>query len=387
MRQFQLWGAIAAAATLLVVSTGAAADHEHHSHADQQGGGTVRSPDAPPPPGYERVAHEVVLFTVPGRMKYDVESFQVRPGAKVKLVLRNTDEMQHNLLICARGEDVTLRVARAAWELGTDALKKEFVPDTPLVLHHTRIVNPHQADTIYFTAPQGEGDYPYVCTLPGHAFTMKGVMHVGNAGQKISRAEAAARQGERGENWYHVLVSDRSRIVRCTMPDSSSRSIAVGLPGGINYCFDAQECYVRYGWFGAFLDAGPDRGRGGTRGGGANRPLGERFSSGFDSFPLRLSSAEAPPQVQFRGYRSGVAPVFLYTVEGHDMSHSIAPLQGKVGLIHTFEFAAAPPGPIRLIIDTAQVAATCDVGTFQNGTLTIAPEQARKFTVTVSEKQ
>ena len=103
---------------------------------------------------------EVKIGTLHGQLKYDVEEFQVKPGATVRLTLNNTDEMQHNLLILTPGEEKPLAVAQRAWALGADAVKKQFVPDGPDVLFHTRVVDPQQSDTITFTAPEKEGDYP-----------------------------------------------------------------------------------------------------------------------------------------------------------------------------------------------------------------------------------
>ena len=45
--------------------------------------------------------------------------------------------------------------------------------------------------TIAFTAPEAEGDYPFVCTLPGHAFSMKGIMKVSKTVAAIVKAAPA----------------------------------------------------------------------------------------------------------------------------------------------------------------------------------------------------
>ncbi len=47
---------------------------------------------------------EITISTLHGKMKYDIESFQVKPGTKVRLTFTNTDEMQHNLLRLVPGE-------------------------------------------------------------------------------------------------------------------------------------------------------------------------------------------------------------------------------------------------------------------------------------------
>jgi azurin len=40
------------------------------------------------------------------------------------------------------------------------------------------MVNPKADFTIHFDAPKEKGDYPYLCTFPGHWMVMNGVMKV-----------------------------------------------------------------------------------------------------------------------------------------------------------------------------------------------------------------
>jgi hypothetical protein len=47
------------------------------------------------------------------------------------------------------------------------------------------MLNPHEKDEIKFTAPTKPGIYPYVCTFPGHALTMRGVMKVFPKGEGL----------------------------------------------------------------------------------------------------------------------------------------------------------------------------------------------------------
>ena len=146
--------------------------HEHH-HA---------SPPLKPnpvPPGFEKIDHLIEIETLRGRMRYDQERFTVGPGAKVKLVLQNNDDMPHNLVLCKPDlANVGMVVSKKAWALGGDALAKHYVPEHPSIIFHTTLVPPRSAQSFYFKAPSRTGSYPYVCTLPGHAFYMKGVMSV-----------------------------------------------------------------------------------------------------------------------------------------------------------------------------------------------------------------
>ncbi|MBT3479957.1 MAG: hypothetical protein HN457_00795, partial [Opitutales bacterium] len=59
-----------------------------------------------------------------------------------------------------------------------DGLGKHFVPDMPQVLFHTKLLQPDTSETIRFIAPTKPGEYPYICSFPGHWIVMRGVMTV-----------------------------------------------------------------------------------------------------------------------------------------------------------------------------------------------------------------
>ena len=109
-------------------------------------------------------------------MKFAQTTLSVKPGQRVRLTFRNPDDMQHNFVLTAgkKGD----AVGRAADKLGLRGLGLDYVPDSDLVLAHTRLVEPETDDVIYFTAPTEPGVYEYVCTVPGHWRVMRGVLLV-----------------------------------------------------------------------------------------------------------------------------------------------------------------------------------------------------------------
>ncbi len=112
------------------------------------------------------------------QMKFDVDRFAVAPGEEVEIVLVNADHMPHNLLLTRPGtlEDVALKAEAMASQ--PDAFQKHFVPESADVLQATPLINHEEIARLRFTAPTSSGDYPYVCTFPGHWRTMNGVMEV-----------------------------------------------------------------------------------------------------------------------------------------------------------------------------------------------------------------
>jgi azurin len=111
-------------------------------------------------------------------MKYDIKTFTVEAGKPVEIVFENLDFMQHNFVIGKAGSLKT--IGEAADKLASQArgAEMQYVPDIPEVLFATKLVDPQKTERLTFVAPEKEGDYPYVCTFPGHWSIMNGVMKV-----------------------------------------------------------------------------------------------------------------------------------------------------------------------------------------------------------------
>lgn len=118
------------------------------------------------------------IKAVMNEMAFDVTEFSVEAGKKVEIIFENPDFMQHNLLVVEQG--ALEKVGKAADKMATspDAADKDYVPDMDEVLYATRLLNPEETVTLSFTAPEEPGEYPYVCTFPGHWRTMQGTMIV-----------------------------------------------------------------------------------------------------------------------------------------------------------------------------------------------------------------
>ena len=137
----------------------------------------------------------IEITTLKGEMKYNKPVITVYPGKKIKLILRNNDDMHHNLAITKRGKGKDLKVAQEAWKLGAEGFAKHWIPDHPDLLFTTKMADPHSSATLYFTAPKKTGKYPYVCTLPGHAQVMRGTMIVSKEVNPLSELTFTSFKG------------------------------------------------------------------------------------------------------------------------------------------------------------------------------------------------
>ena len=115
------------------------------------------------------------IGTKPG-LKFDIETLTVKAGMKVKIVFNNNDDMLHNLVITK--PETADNVGLLATKMGLNGERLNYIPKSSDVLFHTRILHPKESDAIYFIAPAKPGDYPYICTFPGHYMVMRGVLKV-----------------------------------------------------------------------------------------------------------------------------------------------------------------------------------------------------------------
>ena len=139
----------------------------------------ARAPASPP-----ASAQLVSIKTMTAQMKYDTAEFTVRPAQPVRIVFENADDLPHNLVFCRPGTDTAL-MSLKQMEKPDEAVKRNWLPDDPRIWAHSKMLNPRETETLAFTAPEKPGDYPYVCTFPGHALTMRGVMKVLPAGEGL----------------------------------------------------------------------------------------------------------------------------------------------------------------------------------------------------------
>ena len=86
--------------------------------------------------------------------------------------------MQHNLVLIK--PNTTESIGAAADQLARDAngATMNYVPATPEVLAATPLINPGESYTLTIKVPDIPGDYPYVCTFPGHWRIMNGILRV-----------------------------------------------------------------------------------------------------------------------------------------------------------------------------------------------------------------
>jgi putative heme-binding domain-containing protein len=135
-----------------------------------------------------------VIRTIPEQMLYDKTLIVVEAGKPAEIVLINDDAMPHNLVITAPGALEEIGNAAEKMPPVPDAQGRLYVPDSPNVLHATKMVDSGQQVKLSFTAPETPGDYQFVCTFPGHWRRMTGTLAVVQDVEAYLASHAASAQ-------------------------------------------------------------------------------------------------------------------------------------------------------------------------------------------------
>lgn len=118
------------------------------------------------------------IKVVPDMMQYDNKLFTVKAGQKVTIDFENPDGMQHNLLIIKPKSLQKVGAAADAMLRDPKAADKNYIPEIPEVLQAIKLLNSEESFQLTFIVPNEPGDYPFVCTFPGHWRGMNGIMRV-----------------------------------------------------------------------------------------------------------------------------------------------------------------------------------------------------------------
>jgi len=139
---------------------------------------TLDGTKAPVAAGKEKIDKVIVLKVVKDVMKYDNQLLTAKAGSTIQIIFENPDFMQHNLLLIK--PNTLNKVGAAADKLAQEpnGAKMNYVPKMPEVLNATPLVNPGGKYTLTIKLPGVPGDYPYVCTFPGHWRLMNGILRV-----------------------------------------------------------------------------------------------------------------------------------------------------------------------------------------------------------------
>lgn len=115
------------------------------------------------------------------QMQFNTKALEVTAGQKVTLTFKHIGQlpavaMGHNVIILKPGTELPAFAAKCA-----PAKDHGYIPQDEeskaLIIANTKMLGGGEEDTITFTAPEA-GEYPFICSFPGHFAIMQGVLTV-----------------------------------------------------------------------------------------------------------------------------------------------------------------------------------------------------------------
>ena len=116
-----------------------------------------------------------VVKALRGQMRYDTTRIIAEPGKTLQVIVQNDDDIPHNFVVVKSGSHEN--AGRAATSIQPSQLDKSgraYIPDIPEILAGTKLIDPGQRQILQINGMKEEGEYEFVCTVPGHYASMWG---------------------------------------------------------------------------------------------------------------------------------------------------------------------------------------------------------------------
>jgi azurin len=135
-------------------------------------GATKEEPKGEAPKEEEAV--KIVLEPIPNVMKFKDTALEVPAGKNVELTFKNTDVLMHNFLLLKPGTRDKVGALADAMLADPQGMAKGYIPVSEDIITHTKLLMSGQSETVKFKLEAGE--YPFICTFPGHWRIMQGTI-------------------------------------------------------------------------------------------------------------------------------------------------------------------------------------------------------------------
>lgn len=124
-------------------------------------------------------AARVIEISANDQMKFSVTTIEAKAGEELKIVFTNVgtlpkEAMGHNWVLLKAGTDPMAFSMASATAKDSDYVSPAMKDK---VIAHTKVLGPKQSEEVTFKAPAA-GEYPFICSFPGHVALMKGTLTV-----------------------------------------------------------------------------------------------------------------------------------------------------------------------------------------------------------------
>jgi len=132
----------------------------------------------------EKGAQMLTVTATANTLQFVEKTLTAKAGKPIVILFKNPDPltvipegatkgaMGHNFVLCKPG------TLEAVAKLAMTAMDTDYIPETDDIIAHTKMLYLGQSDVASIEEPLEPGEYPYVCTFPGHYIAMKGVLTI-----------------------------------------------------------------------------------------------------------------------------------------------------------------------------------------------------------------
>jgi len=143
-------------------------------------GGSEKKETASTPPPADPAGLKIVRLTGDDTMRYNITTIEATAGEPMRVIMKNIgrmpkQSMSHNFLLLKPMTDAELNAVGMAAAMAAPT----YLPkDMSVVIAHTDMAGPGESHQVDFNAPSEPGEYPFICSFPGHFATMRGKLIV-----------------------------------------------------------------------------------------------------------------------------------------------------------------------------------------------------------------
>lgn len=121
----------------------------------------------------DEVDEVVTIKAVGSSLQYETTEIELEAGTTVTIRLDNSEStMPHNIVLLEGREDI-----QPVGVAGVQAQQTDYIPESESdrIIEYTALAKPGDVVEMTFEVPP-PGEYPYICTYPGHFQTMRGTL-------------------------------------------------------------------------------------------------------------------------------------------------------------------------------------------------------------------
>lgn len=124
-------------------------------------------------PEEDDVDEVVTIKAIGSNLEYETKEIELEAGTTVTIRLDNEEStMPHNIVLVEEQGDI-----RPVGTAGARSQETDYIPESESdrIIEYTALAKPGDVVEMTFEVPP-PGEYPYVCTYPGHFQTMRGTL-------------------------------------------------------------------------------------------------------------------------------------------------------------------------------------------------------------------